>query len=868
MTLTVEADSLDTPGIRDRYREAAEEIHRAWEWSGSGSGVLAARSTLVDGLVRELWAAELQKDASLTQRVAVAAVGGYGRRELFPFSDVDLLFCISKGDAPKLAIRSVTQQLWDCGLRVSPVTRLLSSCERLEADNVEFALALLDRRPVAGDQELYDRLDARAARMTVKDGRSLLSELLRLVEARHAKYGNTIFHLEPNVKECPGGLRDAHVAHWLRSLAESRSQRESESIQALEFLRSLRCFLHWRAGRDENTLDWVSQDAAAAAGVGVSRPGRQTPATTDAAGWMRTYFRHARIIEREMGQAMAEVQLGRRSAVPRNILRLLPPDVRLAGGTLELSDAEAADEPAPVLDVFRAMALTGLRLSAETERRISLALPVLSARLEDGPALWRQFAAVLLGRYAGSALRTMHALGVLDLLLPEFHGIDALVIRDAYHRYTVDEHTFVVFDVLHALADETSSPTPEWRSKFRSMLRELQHPELLYLAALLHDTGKGRAAGAHAPQSAAIADGVMRRWELDSYDAAQVNDLIRNHLEMSAALRRDIFDSATVRAFAARVQTPEALRMLTLFTYADIQAVHPDALTPWKAENLWRLSMGTANQLDRGLDQERVHGRSEDERVQRVKALSGGQADAIGRFLDGFPERYLATRSPEQVVEQWQMAEHLAEEPLQLKLHMAADSAGSLGGMVTHEMLLVTRDRPSLFAGMATALAAWGMNIVTADGFANGDGVVVDSFRFTDAYRTLMLNVEERERFVRSVRDLLNGDASVDKMLASRRRTRRPVTRTRISTRVEFDNSASLQSTLLQIVAQDAPGLLRVVSEALRAWGCNVELALIDTEGETAIDVFYITQAGGKLNDETQTSLRGQLHKAIDSNAM
>ena len=252
--------------------------------------------------------------------------------------------------------------------------------------------------------------------------------------------------------------------------------------------------------------------------------------------------------------------------------------------------------------VFATVARTGCKLGRDTEERISQALPLLSANLEEGPALWRQLEAVLLGRHAGDALRAMHALGLLELIIPEFHGIDALVIRDAYHRYTVDEHTFVLIDTLH---DLEAAPLPgkaekgggetEWATRFGVLLRELPHASLLYLMALLHDTGKGHDTGDHAKESVRLARSVLARLELEPYEADLVINLIAQHIEMSATLRRDIFDAETVRVFAGKVQTPEMLRMLSLFTYADINAVHPDALTPWKAENLWRLYIATAN---------------------------------------------------------------------------------------------------------------------------------------------------------------------------------------------------------------------------------------------------------------------------------
>ena len=192
----------------------------------------------------------------------------------------------------------------------------------------------------------------------------------------------------------------------------------------------------------------------------------------------------------------------------------------------------------------------------------------------------------------------MHALGILELLIPEFHGIDALVIRDAYHRYTVDEHTFVLIDTLHTLDEPVEGAMAEWRKRFAAIARDVEHSDLLYLASLLHDTGKGRATGEHTYESARLAASVLKRLGINAYCSGLVLRMITNHLEMSAALRRDIFDAETVRSFAAKVQTPEDLRMLTLFTFADIHAVHPDALTPWKAENLWRLYIATSNYLE------------------------------------------------------------------------------------------------------------------------------------------------------------------------------------------------------------------------------------------------------------------------------
>ncbi len=865
-------------GLREAYRRRMLEIRGAFEAGGvSGAETIAARTTALDNLVCGLWRLAVQADVRVEAGLALVAVGGYGRRELFPYSDVDLLFLLGGKAAEKHvkeAIRRVHQEMWDCTIRVSPATRSLAECERFDPENVEFAVAMMDHRLVCGDVAVYARLaEIIAPKFMQREHKTLVGRLLEMTRARHAKYGNTLFHLEPSIKESPGGLRDVNVCLWLSSLRgtvtrgqkgnegdrDVQTREESLDFQrAVEFLWLVRCFLHYRHERDDNTLDWQAQDAAAEAGIGLPQQAGQS---VDAAYWMRLYFRHARSVQRQLKQAMEEFsapgklfRLKRQASTQNEAFRVENGTVTLPG--VSKSGVDPAGDPDVVLQVLAEMATTGCRLGREAEERLSLSLPLLSAQLEEGPALWSYLRKILTGRFAGDTLRSMHALGILELLIPEFHGIDALVIRDAYHRYTVDEHTFVLIDTLHGLEGARDGALAEWQRRFAGMLRELPHPGLLYLAALLHDTGKGRSTGDHTRESARMADSVLERLELDGYERELVRNLIANHLEMSAALRRDIFDAETVSAFAGKVHTPEALRMLTLFTFADINAVHPDALTPWKAENLWRLYMATANYLDRSVDDERLGVQEESELVHRVMALlPPDQRVEVGAFLEGFPERYVLTRTPEQVRSHFTMAAHLAEDAAQLEFRYGAPLS---------ELTLVTRDRPQLFATLAGALAAWGMNIVTADAFSNCQGVVVDTFRFTDSFRTLEMNASEHPAFLKSVHDAVTGAVAVEVMLSGRRRSRRKPPLVTVETRVEFDHNASSHSTLLEVVAQDRPGLLHALSLALAKQSCNIEVALVDTEGEMAIDVFYLTQTGQKLSAGQERQLRQALLQAME----
>ena len=875
---------------RARYQAAMDSVRESFEQTCSrlqaGTAATAGRSDATDSLVQELWTAVVREEPAIVTGLALVALGGYGRRELFFYSDVDLMF-LHDGKVPerstKEAVRRLNQAMWDAGLRVSPVTRTLAECERFDPENVEFTLAMLDARAVAGDAGLSAKLlEKIIGKLVVRDRKKIVARLLQVTRTRHAKYGETLFHLEPNLKECPGGLRDAHVCAWLERLSEEAGAAASpEFREAREFLLLVRSFLHLAHRRDDNTLDWQAQDQAAAAGLGLGARKTEPAAGVDPAYWMRFYFRNARTVERRVAQAMEEA-----TPVKPRLLGLMGAardgahagfEVRAgrielrAPGAPGLGEADPAGNSEVALAAFGVIARTGARLSPESETRFEGALPLLSAHLEDGPGLWHRLKVILLGQHAGLALRGMHALGLLELVIPEFHGIDALVIRDAYHRYTVDEHTFVVIDTLHGLASHKGGKAAVgipgsmegWEARFGGMLRDLPHPELLYLAALLHDTGKGHAtAGGHAQESARMAGFVLKRLELDPYEAGLVVDLIRNHLEMSAALRRDVFDAETIRGFAARVQTPEALRMLALFTYADIAAVHPDALTPWKAENLWRLHGATASFLDRHVDDERVVLAPNDDTgnaVHRVNALLPGQRAEVAKFLEGFPRRYLQTRTPESIRDHFQMGLRCkAGAGDQLDFRYAAGLS---------ELTLVTRDRPGLFAAIAGALAAWGMNIVTADAFSNVEALVVDSFRFTDVFRTLELNESERERFRVSMVEVLRGTAKLDTLLASRRRTRRPKPKVTVETRVTFDDSASAHSTLLEVTAQDTPGLLRALSLPIAEHGCNIEVALVDTEGERAIDVFYLTRGGVKLDAALQIELRKTLLAAMEANA-
>jgi [protein-PII] uridylyltransferase len=840
-----------------------QRIRQQFEAGTSARETLQALCELADRNIQQIFGEVLRLHNAAEHGLCLLALGGYGRRMLFPYSDLDILFLFgsekTEQDSRQI-ISEFSRTLWDLGFRVSSAGRTLEECKRIEEDNAEFHLALLDRRFLAGDAGLFEKLDTKVLPGSEKQARPfLLAELHRLTKERLSRYGNTIFHLEPNVKESPGGLRDYQATAWLRQIVDEKkdvrkitSSEEELSAAALDFLSAIRCFLHYSNGRNDNTLTYELQAAAAERALGMEA-GR----ARNAAEWMRLYFRHARALNRQLlryleHKAPNPLTLRQRLFNAARAAKFEPDQGKafaVRDGLLEVVDLPALSDRAVTYSLFSEAARTGIPLSREAERSIAYILthPELPAR--NTQMSWATLREILGSDFPGVVLRPMQRLGLLTEILPEFGLIDSLVVRDFYHRYTVDEHTLRTVEHLQELSDP-----PDGRgARFAPLWKTVEGRDLLILSLLLHDVGKGMPVQNHITGSLAALDSAAKRLKLSPEEEAEVHFLIEHHLDMSATVqRRDIFDPATVSAFAESVGTQERLQRLCLLTYADIHSVNPEALTPWKAEMLWQLFVATSNHFSRTLDRDRLHALDEVPLLQRVKALaSGATLEEIERFLEGFPRRYLAVHSAAEIAAHFALYQKLSVEPVQTEL-LATHHAFSL--------TLLTADRPALFATISGVLASWGMNIIKADAFANAAGVVLDTFHFADLHHTLELNPSEIGRFRKSLSDVVNGKAALEPLLKSREsasRARPP--KVTVETRINFDDTSSAHSTLMEILTQDHPGLLYEIGSALARLGCNIEVALIDTEGHKAIDVFYLTAQGKKLTTQKQELLRQAL---------
>jgi len=778
-----------------------QEIREQFFRTRDAASALACRTSRVDELVRQRW-------QWMPRAVALVAVGGYGRKELFPYSDIDLLI-LTPDDKAQSAIKEplamFLRDLWDQGLRISQSVHTPPECNQIDTANAELAVSLLDRRHLAGSEELSRQ---------IRDPRPDLGRnIVQLTNERHARFQSTIYHLEPNVKDSPGGLRDLQVLRWLSKLGAG----DHELPRGVPVLFEIRCFLHYLAGRDDNKLSFERQDQIAALSGAVSPE-----------ALMRQYYRAVRDIARLANRRLDRFE-SKRSKLFSNFrdrtARLSNSDFSVLHGSVFLRSTQGIEsDPALMMRLFEFVARHGLPLATDTEERMERSMPSFARWAAGQSSIWIPFRQILRLPYDSNALRAMHETHALEAIFPELLDMEALVIRDFYHRYTVDEHTLVAIETVLGLLDKKSDKKD---NPFADLAAETEELDLLTTALLFHDVGKGTPEDGHVMISRRIAEKALRRAGISDRALGVVEFLIGAHLEMSATMNgRDLSDPSTVRDVAAKAGTVERLKLLTLLTYGDISAVNPSAMSPWRRQLLWNLYTATYAELTREL-------------TARVPVPDAGANPDLREFLEGLPPRYLRTHDQEEI-----------EEHLRLEREgRGRGVAASLRKSAAWVLNVVADDRPFLFASIAATLSSFGFNILKAEAFSNAHGKVIDTFTFADPSRTLELNPTEVGQVTRTVVKAIKGETSVDHLL-SRRPMVKPDAHALASARASFDNEASPSATLIQLTTQDRPGLLYDVAALISRQGGNIEVVLVDTEAKKAIDVFYVTKGGNKLSDE------------------
>lgn len=861
----------------DDERAALLEAHRA---GGAGRAIARRRSETIDEVVRHAcahWARDVVPHGRRREAPAspapwcLVAIGGYGRRELSPHSDLDLVFVSSReGDKALQAFNErIIHTLWDAGCQVGHAFRTVEEFIDVASGDLATKTSLLEARLIAGTEALFNKLRTRAhdELFAGREGEFLV-EKIEERRRRHAKFGETLYLQEPNVKESIGGLRDLHTVMWvvqalhetsdfgrMRELGLLDLRQEKGLGHAFDFYLRVRNELHFLLGRSYNVAELTHQPAIAA-GLGI---GPFRGATADEQ-LMRLYYFHARNVSRTTGLLLERLRRGHAPGLVENAEAR--PAERVAEGfvaregMLEAADPRVFREnPDRLVEVFALAQERGLGLHPDLQLLVRSSLALLDRSVQASERAAGLFLTILgrAGRVAG-ALRQMHELGVLGRYLPEFGKLTCLVQHDMQHRFTIDEHTLRSIGHLDEIV---RSPDPAVRL-YRQTFHHLPQAYVLSLAVLLHDAGKP-AGPNHAESGAVLARQACARLRLDAAQAARVEFLVRHHLLLPhTAFRRDLSDPKVIRDVAAAVGSLEALRQLLLLVVVDIRGTAPELWNEWKEALLWDLFGRCRARLQRSA---RTTGSKRMAEARRdVRLLLGGAYDeaTLRRLLEQLPTRLFQIFKPGYIARLARLPHELGERAFVIDWAWNAERR-------VWDVAVCTRDRHALFASLAGAFAVEEANILDAYIHTLEGGLVLDVFRVGALAGRTPIDRLFIERVNAVFDKVLAKGESVEELLAraSSSVRRKPVRVT--PPEVHFDNTASDRCTLIEVHATDRVGLLHDMLRVLSDGGLDIVSAVISTGRHLVLDVFYVVdERGRKLRDKKrQHAIREPLREAI-----
>ena len=815
------------------------------------------------------------------ERMAVLAVGGYGRGELGPSSDIDLLFL--RAYKPTPWAESVTEymlyMLWDMGLKVGHSSRSIEECLKLAREDHTIETAILEGRRIAGDDELTQDLFARFRREVV-EGRHAAFIAAKLAERdqRHARAGASRYMVEPNIKEGKGGLRDLHTLFWMArhrygfdapaDYVRAGVFTLDEAVRfkrANEFLWTVRCHLHFLTGRAEERVSFdVQPELARRLGFG-GRGGQQ-----GVERFMKRYFLAARDVGMLTRVVSAKLEEDELKAPPKGWGRFLPPKKPLPAmevghgfasraGRLETLSPETLSEPLNLLRLFSIADEKQLDVHPDALREAAQRVRTITPAMRRQPEAAQLFLSLAASEHdPARALRLMNEVGVLGRFLPEFGRIVAQMQFNMYHHFTVDEHTLrgieVIADIEHGRA-KVEHPLAS------DIFPKIINRRALYLAMLLHDTGKG--IGDQQVEGAKSALTACARLGLPAEEAELVAWLVGHHLVMSdVAQKRDLGDSRTVAQFAQTVGTLERLRLLLVLTIADIRAVGPGVWNGWKAQllrDLYRLTEAALHggRTDEAAVAERLYAQAAESRASLAQGLSLEAQTRLAVWFSGLEDAYWLSFDEEALA--WHAAGADAALQDKSRVHVAVRPRPKFG--VT-ELLAIAPDRPGLFASLAAACAQAGADIADARIYTVANGLAFDVFSLQgiDGGAFGADDPNTLHGLINRVRKAATTDATAPKRAPSRR-----LAAFAIAPWVRLDNDAARHATVLEVSGRDRPGLLAELARVLADGGLQIGSAHIGAYGERVADVFYVTDAEGeKLTDpEVSAALKHKLEEVL-----
>lgn len=881
--------------------------HRA---GAGGLDVCRARALMLDELLRHLWTAARNELSAQAQKefppLALVALGGYGRMELSPFSDLDLMFLhegqvVAYHTQPLPALRKlmdgVLLPLWDLGCKVGPSVRSIADCIENANDprtpkSMETKTSLIEARLVVGDAALFERFQrAVVAKCVEGHEEEYINARLADQTTRRTKFGDSPTMQEPHLKNGAGGLRDYQNLHWMaffkyrtRTLADMEAQalitasERKQLERAYDFLLRTRTEVHYRAGRAQDVLLRTLQPAVAQElGYEDRAPSRRLERfMRDLYLHMRHLYLSTRTLEERLALAPQRKGLAGLGRLFRGTLRASKPQV-LDGFTLDGPQIHFAsprvfrDQPRRLMRVFLYAQKHGLKLHPDLAQLIRRSLPLVNHGFLKDEHVRETFLEILNQRgTVGRMLRAMHEVGLLGKYLPEFGKLTCLVQHEFYHVYSADEHTLQCVEQLDRVWEATEAPYQQ----YAEFLKEVERPFVLYLALLLHDAAKALDTRDHAAAGGLLAARAARRLGLDAATSQALRLLVEEHLTMArVSQRRDLGDPAVIEQFAARIQSLENLRMLTLHTLADSLGTSGTLWSGFKDTLLLELHRKTVRALAGTTEFITAEAEQRDRLADDVgRAVKKGVSrEEIAAHFSGMPSRYFTVRSVKEI----------ASDLLQVRQFMRlqlADGNQGLEPVVNWNSVpdrgysvarICTWDRAGLFSKITCAFSAAGINILSAQIFTRTDAVVLDTFYVTDAHSGGLVGPREHEQFEQLLKAALTEDAlDLEECLKAKRPARPRYVSLEgegLPTTIRFDNTASDSRTVIEVETEDRLGLLFYLSRAMADLRLNILVAKILTEKGAAVDTFYVTDSRGEKiqSPDRLDFIRAKLDEAL-----
>ena len=855
--------------VRRALDDGRQVLRRRLEDGTAGAEIVAAQTSLVDQLLlvlleRAAGVVYPEPNPTMANRLSLVAVGGYGRCDLAPYSDVDILFLhpYKLTGRSEQIIEYLLYMMWDLGLAVGHATRSVSDCLRRARDDMTIRTSVLESRYVWGDEPLYREFRARfLTELVAGTEAEFVAAKLKERDARHTRSGDSRYLLEPNVKDGKGGLRDLHVLFWIAKYL-FRVDRFGELVghgvlsrrehirfaRAEGFLWRVRAHLHTVSGRAEDRLSFDRQPEIAARMGYEARRGNLAVER-----FMKHYFLVAKTVGELTRVFCAVLETERFDRAPVRDSGIISGPARdgllVSGGRIAvLGEDVFAERPVRLLTIFRRAQIEGRDIHPATLRLIHQGLGLITAAVRNDPEANRTFRAILTDRRdPEKILRLMNEAGVLGRFLPDFGRVVAQTQHDLYHVYTVDEHSIRAIGVLAAIESGALADELPLASE---LIHKLQARDVLYLALFLHDVAKGRG-GDHSTIGGAIARRIARRLGYTPDEVETVAWLVRWHLLFSlTAFKRDPNDPQTVTDFAAQIRSLERLRLLLVLTAADITAVGPGRWNAWKGSLLRTVYHRAEDVLAGGREAEHREARFEKARhALRARLADWAQAD-----IEQFEARLGAPY--------WLSTDTAMQERHARLVRGSGENGPVVQTRVDRlkgvtEMTLYASDHSGLFATVAGAVARAGASIVDARVHTTRDGMALDTFRVQNAEGGAFRDVDRLGRLRQTVmRALADGPGGTDREIAGPVRPPARTASITVEPHVLVDNAASRSHTVIEVSARDRPGLLYDITRALGSCGLSIGSAHISTVGSRAVDVFYVKDRFGlKLSRDTQIEL-------------